>query len=73
MVAVVFALIALVFFAVGIAMGVMPGHALPHALTGGGTGHHPLRVVGSLIVGAVFAVAAWFALKYEGTTAGEPE
>jgi hypothetical protein len=72
-VAVVFAVIALVFFAAGIVMGIVPGHALPHALTGGGTGHHPLRVVGSLLVGAVFAVSSWFALKYEGTTAGDPD
>ena len=43
-------------------------------------GYHPLRAVGSLIAGVVFAIGAWFTLKYkpepatpEATTARVPE
>ena len=28
--------------------------------------YHPLRAVGSLIAGVVFAIGAWFSLKYKG-------
>ena len=30
-------------------------------------GYHPLRAVGSLIAGVVFAIGAWFTLRYRGT------
>lgn len=74
-VAVVFAVIAVVFFAAAIVMIVVPAHALPlpHVLAGDGSGHHPLRVAGCLIVGAVFAVSSWFALKYRETPEDHPE
>jgi hypothetical protein len=45
-----------------------PAKSLPSFLPGhiaGSTGHHPLRAVGSLIVGILFAVGAWFALAYK--------
>ena len=31
----------------------------------GSTGHHPLKATGSLVVGIVFAIGAWFALAYK--------
>ena len=66
-IAVVFALVALVFLVAGTVIAILPASALPGFLghLDGSTGHHPLRAVGSLLVGAVFAVASWFALKYQ--------
>ena len=66
-VAAVFAIVALVFLAAGIVIAVMPASSLPGFLghLDGSGGHHPLRAVGSLLVGVVFAVASWFALKYQ--------
>lgn len=67
-VAAVFVIVALVFLAAGIAMAVLPADSLPGFLghMDGSSGHHPLRAVGSLLVGVVFAVASWFSLKYRG-------
>jgi hypothetical protein len=31
-------------------------------------GYHPLRAVGSLIAGVVFAIGAWFTLRYKPAT-----
>ncbi|HEX6452464.1 MAG TPA: hypothetical protein VF060_23765 [Trebonia sp.] len=69
-IAVIFAIVALVFLAAGVAMAIMPASSLPGFLghLDGSTGHHPLRAVGSLLVGVVFAVASWFALKYQAPT-----
>jgi hypothetical protein len=66
-IAVVFAIVALVFLAAGILIALVPAGQLPGPLLHleGSTGHHPLRAVGSLLVGVVFGVAAWFALKYQ--------
>lgn len=66
-IAAVFAVLALVFLAAGIAIAIMPASSLPGFLghLDGSTGHHPLRAVGSMLVGAVFAVASWFAWKYQ--------
>ena len=74
--AVVLAVIALLFIAAGIIYLAVPAGSLPgflghattvvHGKTVASTGHHPLRAAGSLIVGVVFAVGAWFALKYKG-------
>jgi uncharacterized membrane protein len=76
--AVVLGVIALLFIVVGIIYLAEPAGSLPsflgHATTMvhgkkvPSTGHHPLRAAGSLIVGVVFAVGAWFALKYKGKT-----
>jgi hypothetical protein len=64
--AVVFALFALAFFAVGIVMAITPANQLPGFLGHADSGtHHTLRGVGSLIVGLVFTAAAWFALRYQ--------
>jgi len=66
-IAVVFAIVALVFLAAGVVIAIVPAGQLPGPLLHleGSTGHHPLRAVGSLLVGVVFAVASWFALKYQ--------
>ncbi len=74
--AVILAVIALVFIVVGIIYVAVPAGSLPGLLghatitvsgkTVGSTGHHPLRAAGCLIVGVVFAVGAWFALRYKG-------
>ncbi|MCL2585202.1 MAG: hypothetical protein FWE35_22390 [Streptosporangiales bacterium] len=66
-IAAVFAILAVVFVVAGIAFAVLPANSLPGFLghLDGSTGHHPLRAVGSLLVGVVFAVAAWFSLRYK--------
>ncbi len=66
--AVVLGVIALVFIVAGIMYLAMPADSLPGFMghISNSSGHHPLRAAGSLIVGVVFAVGAWFALKYKG-------
>jgi len=75
--AVILAIVAIAFFVVGIIFCLVPSGSLPDWLghstvwVGGkelpSPGYHPLRAVGSLIVGAVFAIGAWFSLWYSGT------
>ena len=66
--AVVLGVIALLFIVAGIMYVAVPAGSLPSFMghISGSHGHHPLRAAGSLIVGVVFAVGAWFALKYKG-------
>ena len=66
--AVVLGVIALLFIVAGVIYLVTPASSLPGFMghVAHSTGHHPLRAAGSLIVGVVFAVGAWFALKYKG-------
>jgi hypothetical protein len=74
--AVVLGVIAIVFIVAGIIYLAVPAGSLPgfmghattlvHGKSVASTGHHPLRAAGTLIVGVVFAVGAWFALKYKG-------
>jgi hypothetical protein len=68
--AVILGVIALVFIVAGIIYLAEPAGSLPGFMgyMKHSTGHHPLRAAGCLIVGAVFAVGAWFALKYRGKT-----
>ena len=68
--AIIAAVIALVFIVAGIIHIAVPAGSLPGFMghVAGSTGHHPLRAAGCLIVGVVFAVLAWFALKYKGKT-----
>ncbi len=68
--AVVAGIVALVFIVAGIMYVAVPAGSLPGLMghVAGSTGHHPLRAAGCLIVGVVFAVGAWFALKYKGKT-----
>ena len=78
--AVIPAIVAVAFLVVGIIFCVEPSGSLPAWLghstvtVGGKTlpspGYHPLRAVGSLIVGVVFAIGAWFSLWYSGTGTG---
>ena len=87
---VILAVIAIAFLVVGIIFCVEPSGSLPtwlgHSTVWVGNkelpspGYHPLRAVGSLIVGVVFAIGAWFTLRYkpasttpEATTARVPE
>ena len=66
--AVILALIALVFIVVAIIYIAEPASSLPSFVPGRSPhsdGHHPLRVVGSFVIGIVFAVGAWFALAYK--------
>jgi uncharacterized membrane protein len=68
--AVVLGVIALVFIVAGIMYLAEPASSLPGFMghISHSSGHHPLRAAGSLIAGVVFAVGAWFALKYKGKT-----
>ena len=65
--AVILAVVALVFIAVAAIYIIEPANSLPSFVPGRihSTGHHPLRAAGSLAVGIVFAVGAWFALAYK--------
>ena len=66
--AVILAIIALIFIVVAIIYVAEPAQSLPSFIPGriaGSTGHHPLKATGSLVVGIVFAVGAWFALAYK--------
>ena len=66
--AVILGVIAAVFIVVAIIYLVEPAKSLPSFIPGhiaDSTGHHPLKATGSLVVGIVFAVAAWFALAYK--------
>ncbi len=74
--AVVLAVIAIAFLVVGIIFCLEPAGSLPGWLghetimVGGqqvpSPSYHPLRAVGSLIAGVVFAIGAWFFLRYKG-------
>jgi amino acid permease len=66
--AIIAAVIALVFIVAGIIYIAEPASSLPGFMghVANSSGHHPLRAAGCLIVGVVFAVGAWFALKYKG-------
>ena len=74
--AVILGVVAIAFLVVCIIFCVEPAGSLP-AWLGHGTimvgnqrmpspSYHPLRAVGSLIAGVVFAIGAWFSLKYKG-------
>jgi hypothetical protein len=75
--AVILAVIAIAFLVVGVIFCVEPSGSLPawlgHSTVWVGNkqlpspGYHPLRAVGSLIAGVVFAIGAWFSLWYRGT------
>jgi hypothetical protein len=65
---VVFAIIAVLFIVVAIIYLAIPAKSLPGFIPGhiaGSSGHHPLKATGSLVVGIVFAVGAWFTLNYK--------
>jgi multisubunit Na+/H+ antiporter MnhB subunit len=65
---VILGIIALVFIVVAIIYLAEPAKSLPGFVPGhiaGSTGHHPLKATGSLVVGIVFAVGAWFSLAYK--------
>ena len=70
-IAVILGLAALVLIVAGIVYIAVPAESLPGFMghVANSTGHHPLRAAGCLIVGVVFAIGAWFALKYKGKAA----
>jgi hypothetical protein len=60
--------IALIFIVVAVIYLAEPAKSLPSFIPGhikNSAGHHPLKATGSLVVGIVFAVGAWFALAYK--------
>ncbi len=66
--AVILGVIALLFIVVAVIYQIEPAKSLPSFIPGhiaNSSGHHPLREVGSLAIGIVFAVGAWFALAYK--------
>ena len=66
--AVILGIIALIFIVVAVIYLAEPAKSLPSFIPGhisGSSGHHPLKATGSLVVGIVFAVGAWFALAYK--------
>ena len=73
--AVILAVVAIAFLVVGIIFCVEPSGSLPswlgHSTISVGNkelpspGYHPLRAVGSLMAGVVFAIGAWFSLWYK--------
>ena len=78
--AVILAVVAIAFIVVGVMFCVETAGSLPRWLGGQATmlvnnhlvpstSYHPLRAVGSLIAGVVFAIGAWFTLRYQPTTA----
>jgi uncharacterized membrane protein len=66
--AVVLGVIAILFIVAGIMYLAEPAGSLPGFMghIANSSGHHPLRAAGCLIVGVVFAIGAWFTLKYKG-------
>ncbi len=66
--AVILGIIALLFLIAAIIYLAEPAGSLPSVIPGhinGSTGHHPLRAVGSFVVFAAAAAAAWFTLAYK--------
>ena len=66
--AVILGIIALLFIVAAIIYLAEPAKSLPSFIPGhinGSTGHHPLKATGSIVVGVVFAIGAWFALAYK--------
>jgi amino acid permease len=65
--AVILAIVAILFIVAGIIYLAEPAKSLPSILgtVHNSTGHRPLRAAGSLIVGVVFAVGAWFTKSYQ--------
>jgi preprotein translocase subunit SecY len=66
--AVILGIIALLFIVVAVIYLAEPAKSLPSFIPGhiaGSSGHHPLKATGSLVVGIVFAIGAWFAIAYK--------
>ena len=66
--AVLFALVAVIGVVAAIIYLAEPAKSLPSFIPGhiaGSSGHHPLKATGSLVVGIIFAIGAWFTLAYK--------
>jgi hypothetical protein len=73
---VILGIIALLFIVVAIIYLAEPAKSLPSFIPGhiaGSSGHHPLKATGSLVVGIVFAIGAWFAIAYKPKPQAEAE
>jgi hypothetical protein len=69
--AVILAIIGILFIIAGIIYVAEPAQSLPSIIPGhlaGSTGHHPLRAAGTLVLGVIFFIGAWFALSYKPKT-----
>jgi multisubunit Na+/H+ antiporter MnhB subunit len=65
---VILGIVAVIFIIVAVIYLAEPAKSLPSFIPGhiaGSTGHHPIRAIGSLVVGIIFAVGAWFTLAYK--------
>jgi preprotein translocase subunit SecY len=72
--AVILGIIALVFIVIAVIYLAEPAKSLPSFIPGhiaGSSGHHPLKATGSLVVGIIFAVGAWFAVAYKPKPAAQ--
>jgi amino acid permease len=66
--AVILGIVAVIFIIVAVIYLAEPAKSLPSFIPGhiaGSPGHHPIRATGSLVVGIIFAVGAWFTLTYK--------
>ena len=74
--AVILAIIGILFIIAGIMYLAEPAKSLPSFMgqISGSNGHHPLRAAGTFILGVIFFVGAWFALRYQpkSSTPAEP-
>jgi quinol-cytochrome oxidoreductase complex cytochrome b subunit len=66
--AVILAIIAILFIVFGIIGALEPAKSVPAFVPdghmAGSTGHRPLHDAGWLVLGVIFFVAAWFALRF---------
>jgi hypothetical protein len=65
--AAVLGVVAVLFIVAAIMYLAIPAKSLPGFMghVNASSGHHPLRMVGSLVAGIVFAAGAWVALAYK--------
>jgi hypothetical protein len=65
--AAILGVVAVLFIVAAIMYLAIPAKSLPGFMghVAGSNGHHPLRMVGSLVAGIVFAAGAWVALAYK--------
>jgi hypothetical protein len=72
-IALVLAIIGILFLILGVVYLVVPAHSLPGFIgyiKNGGTGKHNLRMATSFVIGVVLLVAAWFVGRSNKSAAG---
>jgi protein-S-isoprenylcysteine O-methyltransferase Ste14 len=73
MIALVLAIIGVLFLILGVVYLAVPAHSLPGFIgyiKNGGTGKHNLRMATSFVVGVILLVAAWFVNRRSGAASG---